>query len=119
MVVALSSALAFRAEYRREVSKVHLTVRWFLAKPRILLAVLVLSAASVQAQTESAPKKKELARAFRTAYNKGDYSAAIETGLKLVALDPENADYAYRLAAAYAREGRKDEALKWYRDSLK
>lgn len=78
------------------------------------LALTTVAAAAI-AQTGTAPKKEDLQREFNNAYEKKDYPRAVDLGLKLAALDPKDFMSQYKLAAVYALNGDKANALKWFK----
>lgn len=85
--------------------------KWF-AVP-LASAFLVLGTATA-AQTDIGPAKTPaLAHEFDVAFQKGEYARAIEIGLKLAKLKPEDPNWSYNLARAYARKKDKANALKW------
>jgi tetratricopeptide (TPR) repeat protein len=78
------------------------------------LALTTVAAAAI-AQTDAAPKKEDLQREFNIACEKKDYPRAVDLGLKLAALDPKDFMSLYKLAAVYALNGDKANALKWFK----
>jgi tetratricopeptide (TPR) repeat protein len=61
-----------------------------------------------RARPDDADAQRSLAYAYAGA---GRHEDALAVDLKLVAMDPENAGYAYDLACTYALLGRADEAF--------
>ncbi len=85
----------------------------------IVLVVAVLlsvsAAQSVRAEPTAGRQAERLDRLVRGALHRGDYEAAIETGLTLARLTPENPIPAYNLACAYSLLMDKDNGVKWLR----
>ena len=80
----------------------------------MLLGLAILAAATA-AQTDASSTKEDLQRKFNTACEKKDFASAIEIGLKVAELDPKDSMLQYRLASAYALNGDKTNALKWFK----
>lgn len=66
-----------------------------------------------RSQTHHEAKTRELALAYRKAYEAGDWQTAIRVGYELTQHDPRDGRSAYNLACAYALDGQHKEALKW------
>ncbi len=89
-----------------------------MAKPRLLMAVLLTGAAVcatniVVAQAGEPITVQAAQSAFNDAYRQEDWPQAIEVGLDLVQMVPENARSKYNLACVYALSGDAGSALHW------
>ena len=86
--------------------------KWFAVS---LASALLLLAATAVAQTDTTSMKKApaLAHEFDVAFQQKEYGRAIEIGLDLAKLQPNDPRWSYNLARAYARSKDKANALKW------
>jgi phospholipase/carboxylesterase len=84
-----------------------------------ILACVVIAGAALSANSPGAAEAGEpvsvqaAQRAFNDAYRQEDWPHAIDVGLELVQMVPENARFKYNLACAYALRGDASSALHW------
>jgi predicted esterase len=82
---------------------------------RILAGAVVVAAllAPVEAIAGKSVEVQATQRAFSDSYRQGDWTRAIDLGLELVELLPDNPVAQYNLACTYALNGNRHEALHW------
>ena len=78
-----------------------------------LVCICVVLAADSLGQERTKSEAQTVAKQFNAAFRREDWKRAIEIGLKLDGLLPDNPMCQYNLACAYARSGDADHAAEW------
>jgi acetyl esterase/lipase len=88
-------------------------VHFRLLKCVVIACALAFATAGVAAEAGQPVTVQAAQGSFNDAFRQEDWQRAIDLGLELVEMLPDNAVVRYNLACAYARSGDPDSALHW------